>query len=354
MGSVSPAWIGGHRAFGAATMTSPAPDPARRPARSAGPPPSSRATQPRPRGRRTRACACRCHARGSQPATSEGSVSHRRGAHEVVGEPDVHDAQDRPRARRRASAPRRASARRRSPSARREPPHPPRRRSPRSRRRGCRRPRSARRLRSGSRSPPPTRPPACHGTPSRRSRRRRRPRGRAPAGDRARRRSERGSPGTSSSRSRSWPPALAAPPDPRGGPRSSHPPATELPRGHQPVSPVVPLSADHDRSPTVGAPASSRAARATARPARSIRTSAGTPRACVSRSSVAGLLRGEDRLHRTAIANATAFVFSWVNVISTSVTPRASARRFALPSSRIAGAPDGCRVTLMSCHRRPR
>jgi len=67
------------------------------------------------------------------------------------------------------------------------------------------------------------------------------------------------------------------------------------------------------------------------------------------------LIRGEDGLHPlTATAKATAFVFSWVNVIKTRVTPRTSARRPAFPSRTIDGAPLGCRLTWMSCQRFPR
>jgi hypothetical protein len=56
--------------------------------------------------------------------------------------------------------------------------------------------------------------------------------------------------------------------------------------------------------------------------------------------------RGQDDPHPdTATAKATALVFSWVNVISTSEIPSASARAFALPSSLIEGAPEGALVT---------
>ena len=136
-----------------------------------------------------------------------------------------------------------------------------------------------------------------------------------------------------------------------GGPQ---PPPTELPSGDQAVAAVVPLPADHDRAAAV------RAARELARRPR--HGAAGPLHQHVGRDTPRlrlaverrGLVRGEDRFHRTAIANATAFDLSWVKVMSTALMPSASARRFAFPSSRIAGAPVGSRVTLMSCHRRPR
>ena len=136
-----------------------------------------------------------------------------------------------------------------------------------------------------------------------------------------------------------------------GGP---HPPATELPSGHQAVAAVVALPADHDRSAAV------RAARELARRPR--HGTAGPLHQHVGRDTPSlrlpverrGLVRGQDGFHRTAIANATAFDLSWLKVISTALMPSASARRFAFPSRRIAGAPDGSRVTLMSSHRRPR
>ena len=282
-------------------------------------------------------------------------MSHARARDEVVGETDVDDPQD---ARVLGAGHQdRAELRRaeRDRQLAREPPRPRPRRSPRSRRRGCRRPRSARRPRSGSRSPPPSRPRACRGTPSRRSHPRRRPRERAPAGGRARGRSARGCRAPRRGVSRST----------AAGSRSSsgileedhgrpHTPAAELPRGDQSVAAVVALPADDDRSAAVGTPGelAGRPRHGAAGPLhQDLRRDTARLRLAVERR---GLLRREDRLHRTAIANATAFVFSWVNVISTSVTPSASARRFALPSSRIAGAPDGWRVTLMSCHRRPR
>ncbi len=59
------------------------------------------------------------------------------------------------------------------------------------------------------------------------------------------------------------------------------------------------------------------------------------PRSCVAAVERRRLLGREDGLHpATATANATAFVFSWVNVISTSVMPEHVGRRFALPSRR--------------------
>ena len=92
-----------------------------------------------------------------------------------------------------------------------------------------------------------------------------------------------------------------------GGP---HPPATELPSGHQAVAAVVALPADHHRSAAV------RAARELAR-----RPCHGTPRSLhehVGRDTPSlrlpverrGLVRGQDGFHRTAIANATAFDLS--------------------------------------------
>ena len=133
-----------------------------------------------------------------------------------------------------------------------------------------------------------------------------------------------------------------------------HAPAAEVPRGHQAVAAVVALAAHDDRSPSVR-PAGQLARRPRHGAAGPLHQHLGRDparlRVAVERRR---FLRREDRLHRTAIANATAFVLSCVNVISTSVTPSASARRLALPSRRIAGAPDGCRVTLMSCQRRPR
>src|SRR4030095_3979153 len=68
-----------------------------------------------------------------------------------------------------------------------------------------------------------------------------------------------------------------------------------------------------------------------------------------------GFRRGEDRLHpATATANATASARSWVKVTRTCEMPPASARTFALPARTTDGAPLGCRLTLMSCHRLPR
>ena len=46
-------------------------------------------------------------------------------------------------------------------------------------------------------------------------------------------------------------------------------------------------------------------------------------------------------IRATATANATAFVFSCVNVTNTFVMPSMSARRFAFPSRTIEGAPLG-------------
>ncbi len=133
-----------------------------------------------------------------------------------------------------------------------------------------------------------------------------------------------------------------------------HAGVSEAARRDEPVAAVVALAADDHR------PAPIRAAGELARgpryrAARPLHQHLGRD-ALRLRVAVEGgcLIGGQDRLHRTAIANATAFVRSCVNVISTSVTPMASARRLALPSRRIAGAPEGCRVTLMSCHRRPR
>ena len=122
----------------------------------------------------------------------------------------------------------------------------------------------------------------------------------------------------------------------------------------RPSPPLLPFPQTTTARRPYEPPASSRAARATARPARSISTSAATPRACVSRSSDAassgvrtGFIGRRSRTPRRSI-------FSWLKVISTALMPSASARRFAFPSRRIVGAPDGSRVTLMSSHRRPR
>ena len=132
--------------------------------------------------------------------------------------------------------------------------------------------------------------------------------------------------------------------------------ALEVARGDEPVAGVVAPPA-HDHRPAAVPPAGHIEARARHGRAGALhqqrRRRAGLLGAPVERR---GLRRGEHRLHAsvTATANATAFVFSWVKVISTRVIPSASARRFALPAMAMCGAPLGCRVTLMSCQRFPR
>lgn len=120
----------------------------------------------------------------------------------------------------------------------------------------------------------------------------------------------------------------------------------------QPVPSVVPLAAHDDRAATVAA-AQHVDGGARHRAARPLHEQPGgdAPRLRLAIEG-AGLLGREDRLHSpTATANATAFVRSWVKVISTRVTPSASARRLAFPSSTIEGAPLGRRLTWMSCQR---
>ena len=126
-------------------------------------------------------------------------------------------------------------------------------------------------------------------------------------------------------------------------------------RHHEAVAAVVPLAADHDRSPAVGAAhdVDGRASHGASRPFhQELRGDAARLRLPVERGRLIGR---EDRFHSpTATANATAFVFSCVNVIKTFLIPSMSARRFALPSRTIEGAPLGWRLTWMSCHRLPR
>ena len=131
--------------------------------------------------------------------------------------------------------------------------------------------------------------------------------------------------------------------------------AVQVPRRDQAVTAVVPLAADDDRTPAV---------RAAQEPQRgvgdlaaggfhqAIRGDPTLPRRAIQLRRLRGC---EDVPHpATATANATALVLSWVNVISTFETPSVSALTLALPSSRIAGAPEGALDTEMSCHRLPR
>ena len=136
--------------------------------------------------------------------------------------------------------------------------------------------------------------------------------------------------------------------------------AVQVPGRDEAVATVVALAAHHDRAPPV---------RAADQPDGGVGDLAagglhqrvrGDP-SLLGRAIELGRLRGvriephASRPHPdTATAKATALVFSWVNVISTSEIPSASARAFALPSSRIDGAPEGALVTEMSCHRLPR
>ena len=133
-----------------------------------------------------------------------------------------------------------------------------------------------------------------------------------------------------------------------------HSPPPQVPRSDQSVSAVVPLAAHDDRPAAVG-PSGEVAGRPSHGAACPLHQHRGVDPARLRLAIECGRFRGgQDGLHRTATANATAFVFSWVNVINTSVIPRESARRFALPSSLIPGAPEGWRVMLMSCQSRPR
>jgi len=140
-----------------------------------------------------------------------------------------------------------------------------------------------------------------------------------------------------------------------GDDRDAYPPAGEVPSGDQSVPAVVALAADDHGAPAVTtAHDVDRGARD--RTPRAFHQEAGGDaerlRLPVERSRLIGR---EDGLHPpTATANATAFVFSCVNVTRTLVTPSMSARRFALPSSTMEGAPLGWRLTWMSCQRLPR
>src|SRR5438046_1373618 len=125
-----------------------------------------------------------------------------------------------------------------------------------------------------------------------------------------------------------------------------------MPCGDEAITAVVARAAHDDRAPPVRTsdPVDGRPRDGTAGPLhQQLRRDAVSPRLRLV-IELGRLIRREDRLHpATANANATAFVRSCVNVTSTRATPSASARRFALPESRIDGAPLGCRVTLMSC-----
>ena len=138
----------------------------------------------------------------------------------------------------------------------------------------------------------------------------------------------------------------------------AHAPACQVPRRDQSVATVVALAAHHHRATAVH-PAAPIDRGLRHRATRALHQDVGGRSRRLRRPvQVVRLLRGEDRLHDvsscTAIAKATAFVFSWVNVTMTRVMPCASARRFALPVSAMLGAPLGWRVTLMSCQPRPR
>ena len=113
-------------------------------------------------------------------------------------------------------------------------------------------------------------------------------------------------------------------------------------RRDETVAAVVPLAADDDGSPTVR-PTHDVDGRASHRASRSFHQELGGDTARLRLSiERRRLVRREDRLHSpTATANATAFVFSCVNVTKTFVIPSMSARRFALPSRTMDGAPLG-------------
>src|SRR2546430_1928835 len=127
-------------------------------------------------------------------------------------------------------------------------------------------------------------------------------------------------------------------------------------RGDEPVAAVVPFAAHDDGAASVRAAGEVRAG-SRHRPAGAFHEILGwhTPR-LRGTIELDRLLWRKDRLHPsiTAIAKATAFVRSWVKVISTRETPNASARSFAFPARSTSGAPEGRLVTLMSCQRRPR
>ena len=127
-------------------------------------------------------------------------------------------------------------------------------------------------------------------------------------------------------------------------------------RRDEPVSPVVPFPAHHDRAPAVPAAEQIETRPRHARPGALHQHLGGRPGGLRGPIERPGLRGREQRPHPsvTATANATALVFSWVKVISTRLTPSASARSLALPASAMIGAPLGCLVTLMSCQSLPR
>src|SRR5215213_9887486 len=111
-------------------------------------------------------------------------------------------------------------------------------------------------------------------------------------------------------------------------------------RDDQPVPAVVALAADEHRAPAVAATEQIQACARGGGP-RALHQD-GRGRSARLRRAIqrARLVGGQQRLHPsvTAIANATALVFSCVNVINTLVMPNMSARRFAWPASAMIGA----------------